>query len=74
MVVIGRFTIYNKFGSLESVNDSLGTRDWPVRLGFDLTYPNIMAKPKVIIGQVTSLSDLSLLRLRYVRLTFRTRE
>ncbi len=74
MVVIGRFTIYNKFGSLESVNDSLGTRDWPVRLGLDLTYANIMDKSKVIISQVISLSDLSLLRLRYVRLTFRTRE
>jgi hypothetical protein len=50
--------IYNKFWSLEPLTDSLGTRDWPVRLGLDLTHPNILAKPKVIINQVTSRSDV----------------
>ncbi len=38
--------------------------DWPVRFGLDLTYPNMLAKPEVIISQVTSRSGLSLLRPR----------
>jgi hypothetical protein len=39
--------IYNKFGSLEPVTDSLGTRDWPVKLELDLTDSNILLKPNL---------------------------
>jgi hypothetical protein len=38
--------IYDEFGSLEPVTDSLGNRDWPVRLELSLTHPNILPKPE----------------------------